>query len=102
MERQTGTKLGPQTEHSHLLEHTEQTQQQEITRTNQHKHLLQQKTAGTPTQKAIAFNKQFLNTVKHATKRTNRKVDKQTKKLHCEPILISNHQTTQTIKDTKN
>src|SRR6476619_6498463 len=30
------------------------------------------------------------------------KVDKQTKTLHCEPILISNHQTTQAIKDTKN
>src|SRR6476661_3092346 len=53
-------------------------------------------------QKATAFNKQFVNTVKHATKRTNRKVNKQTKKLHCEPILISNHQTTQAIKDTKN
>src|SRR6478609_1141076 len=45
----------------------------------------------TPIQKATAFNKQFVNTVKHATKRTNRKVDKQTKKLCCEPILISNH-----------
>src|SRR6476661_7857276 len=42
MERQTRTNLGPQTEHSHLLEHTEQTQQQEITRTNQQKHLLLQ------------------------------------------------------------
>src|SRR6478609_1115977 len=52
------------------------------------------KPAGTPIQKATAFNKQFINTVKHATKRTNRKVNKQTKKLHCEPILISNHQTT--------
>src|SRR6476469_11047004 len=45
MERQTGTKLGPQTEHSHLLEHTEQTQQQEITRTNQQKYQLQQQTS---------------------------------------------------------
>src|SRR6476469_4840863 len=60
------------------------------------------KPARTPIQKATAFNKQFANTVKHATKRTNRKVTKQTKKLHCEPILISNHQTTQAIKDTKN
>src|SRR6476469_891589 len=35
----------PQSEHSHLLEHTEQTQLQEITRTNQQKHLLQQQTS---------------------------------------------------------
>src|SRR6478736_2971423 len=56
---------------------------------------------GTHIQKVTAFNKQFANTVKHATKRTNRKVDKQTKKLHCKPILISNHQTIQAIKDTK-
>ena len=60
------------------------------------------KPARTPIQKATAFNKQFVNTVKHATKRTNRKVNKQTKKLQCEPILIFNHQTTQAIKDTKN
>src|SRR6476619_7601670 len=60
------------------------------------------KPARTPIQKAPAFNKQFVYTVKHATKRTNRKVDKQTKKLHCKPILISNHQTTQAIEDTKN
>src|SRR6478736_5495787 len=60
------------------------------------------KPARTPIQKATAFNKQFVNTVKHATKRTNRKVNKQKKKLHYEPILISNHQTTQAIKDTKN
>src|SRR6476661_6775729 len=33
------------TEHSHLLEHTEQTQQQEFTQTNQQKHLLQQQTS---------------------------------------------------------
>src|SRR6478609_10389147 len=60
------------------------------------------KPARTPIQEATAFNKQFVNTVKHATKRTNRKVNKQTKILHCEPILISNHQTTQAIKDTSN
>src|SRR6476619_1841822 len=60
------------------------------------------KPARTHIQKATAFNKQFVNTVKHATKRTHRKVDKQTKKLHCELILISNHQTTQAIKATKN
>src|SRR6476469_10759407 len=60
------------------------------------------KPARTPIQKATAaFNKTFVNTVKHATKRTNRKVNKQTKKLHCEPILISNHQATHAIKDTK-
>src|SRR6478609_1967018 len=33
------------------------------------------KPARTPIQKATAFNKQFANTVKHATKRTNRKVN---------------------------
>src|SRR6476469_7711571 len=43
-----------------------------------------------------------INTVKHATKRANRKINKRTKKLHCKLILISNHQTTQAIKDTKN
>jgi hypothetical protein len=43
-----------------------------------------------------------LKTVKHATKRTNRKINKHTKKLHCTPIIITTQQTSQAIKAAKN
>src|SRR5688572_32876226 len=43
----------------------------------------------TPEQKASAFNKQFVSTIQHATKTTNRKVDKHTKTLSSNPIHIT-------------
>ena len=40
------------------------------------------KPAISPQQKASSFNKQFVNTIQHATKNTNRDIDKHTKTYH--------------------
>src|SRR3989442_1349235 len=50
------------------------------------------KSAVTPQQKATAFNKQFVNTVKHMTKNSNRKIDKHTKSLVTNHIHITSFQ----------
>src|SRR5437867_8046154 len=55
------------------------------------------KPAITPQQKASAFNKQFVNTVNHATKTSNRKINKQTKALPSSPIHITSIQVSEAI-----
>src|SRR6267154_1662858 len=60
------------------------------------------KPALTPKQKAIAFNKQFVNVVKHATKRSNRKIDKHTRALPSTPILITSTQVSEAISHSSN
>src|SRR3989442_14001535 len=60
------------------------------------------KPAITPQQKANAFNKQFVNTIKHATKNTNRKIDKHTKALTPTPIQITSMQVSEAINASSN
>lgn len=60
------------------------------------------KPAVTPHQKATAFNKQFVNTVKHTTKPTNRQIDKHTKRLTPSQIIISSIQVSQAITNAPN
>src|SRR6188768_254182 len=52
--------------------------------------------------KSNEFNKQFVNVVKHSTKKSNRKIDKTTKALTTTPMQITNMQTFEAIKNTKN
>src|SRR6476661_1915441 len=78
MERQTCTKLGSQTEHSHLLEHTEQ---QEITRTNQQKHLFQQQTSQnihTESNRLQQTIRKHFKTCYQKNKQESRQTDKET------------------------
>ena len=56
----------------------------------------------TPHQKASAFNKQFINTVKHETKTSNRKIDKHTKALPVTPIHITSVQVSEAISKSSN
>merc|ERR1712240_365012 len=53
-------------------------------------------------QKTELFNKQFINTIKHQTQTTNRKIDRKTKRLHTEYIHITEEQTRHAIKHSKN
>src|SRR6476469_1334448 len=95
MERQTSTKLGPQTEHSHLLEHTERTQQQEITRTNQQKHLLQQQTrqnTHTESNRLQQTTRKHCKTCYQKNKQESRQTDKETT-LQTHPRLKSPNNT---------
>src|SRR6476469_8282807 len=76
--KKTLAKLGPQTEHPHLLEHTEQTQQQEITRTNQQKHLLQQQTSQNTHTESSRLQQAIHKHCKTCYQKKNRKVNEQT------------------------
>jgi hypothetical protein len=60
------------------------------------------KNAVTQQDKSNEFNKQFVNVVKHSTKKINRRIDKTTKALITTPIKITNMQTYEAIKNTKN
>ena len=60
------------------------------------------KNAITQQDKSNEFNKQFVNVVKHSTKKINRKIDKTTKALITTPIMITIMQTYEAIKNTKN
>ena len=59
------------------------------------------KIAVTQQDKSNEFNKQFVNVVKHSTKKINRRIDKNTKALTTTPIKITNMQTYEAIKNTK-
>ena len=103
MEKQTGTKLGSQKEHTHTYWNTLNSLNNKKTPEQTNKIInFNNKPAQTPQEKANAFNNQFVNTVKHATKRTNRKINRHTKKLPHTPIIITPQQTTQAIKAAKN
>jgi RNA polymerase subunit RPABC4/transcription elongation factor Spt4 len=60
------------------------------------------KPAHTNHQKATAFNKQFVNTILHKTKKTNRKIDKYTKTLPSNPITITTTQVHEAISKASN
>ena len=59
------------------------------------------KNAVTQQDKSNEFNRQFVNVVKHSTKKINRRIDKTTKALTTTPITITNMQTYEAIKNTK-
>ena len=60
------------------------------------------KEAITQQDKSKEFNKQFVNVVKHSTKKTNRKIDKTTKALTTTPIQSPASKPTKRSKNTKN
>ena len=60
------------------------------------------KPAIAPQQKASSFNKQFVNTIQHATKNTNREIDKHTKTLSPSPIHITTTQVHAAISSSTN
>src|SRR5688572_25675305 len=60
------------------------------------------KPAISPQQKASSFNKQFANTIQHATKNTNREIDKHTKTLPPSPIHLTTTQVLAAISSSTN
>ena len=59
------------------------------------------KNAITQQDKSNEFNKQFVNVVKHSTKKINRKIDKTTKALTTTPIMITHMKTMKRSKTLK-
>src|SRR5437867_11026831 len=99
MERHTGQNRRPQEKFSHFVEHLSGKKPPAQPNTVI---TIKDKPAITPQQKANAFNKQFVNTIKHATKNTNRKIDKHTKALTPTPIQITSMQVSEAIHASTN
>ena len=93
--------LGSQAQHTHSLEdHTWSIQQSTTTHT---KHItFNNKIATTPTHIANCFTKQFTNTVKHATHKTNRHINRATHNIQGYNITLTTYQVQEAIKQSKN
>ena len=96
--------LGSQAQHTHSLEdHTWSIQQSTTTHTK-HIHNIQQQNSNyrTPTHIANCFTKQFTNTVKHATHKTNRHINRPTHNIQGYNITLTTSQVQEAIKQSKN
>ena len=94
--------LGLQAQHTHSLEdHTWSIQQSTTTHTK-HIHNIQQQNAITPKHIANCFTKQFTNTVKHATHKTNRHINRATHNIQGYNVTLTNSQVQEAIKQSKN
>ena len=91
--------LGSQAQHTHSFEdHTWSIQQSTTTHT---KHIQQQNSNYTHTH-ANYFTKQFTNTVKHATHKTNRHINRATHNIQGYNITLTTSQVQEAIKQSKN
>ena len=99
---QQNRSLGSHAQHTHYLEdHTWSIQQSTTTHTK-HIHNIQQKIATTPKHIANCFTKQFTNTVKHATHKTNRHINRATHNIQGYNITLTTSQVQEAIKQSKN
>ena len=95
--------LGSQAEHSHSLEdHTWSIQQSTTTHTLNTSITFNNKIATTPKHIANCFTKQFTNTVKHATHKANRHINRATHNIQGYNITLTNSQVQEAIKQSKN
>ena len=94
--------LGSQAQHTHSWEdHTWSIQQSTTTHTK-HIHNIQQQNSNSPTHIANCFTKQFTNTVKHATHKTNRHINRATHNIQGYNITLTTSQVQEAIKQSKN
>ena len=94
--------LGSQAQHTHSLEdHTWSIQQSTTTHTNT-SITFNNKIATTPTHIANCFTKQFTNTVKHTTHKTNRHINRATHNIQGYNITLTTSQVQEAIKQSKN
>ena len=94
--------LGSQAQHTHSLEdHTRSIQQSTTTHTK-HFHNIHQQIATTPKHIANSFTKQFINTFKHATHKTNRHINRATHAIQGYNITLNTSQAKEAIKQSKN
>ena len=92
--------LGSHAQHTHSLEdHTWSIQQSTTTHTSI---TFNNKIATTPKHIANCFTKQFTNTVKHATHKTNRRINRATHNIQGYNITLTTSQVQEAIKQSKN
>ena len=94
--------LGSQAQHTHSLEdHTWSIQQSTTTHTK-HIHNIQQQNSNYTHTHCELFHKQFTNTVKHATHKTNRHINRATHNIQGYNITLTTSQVQEAIKQSKN
>ena len=94
--------LGSQAQHTESLEdHTWSIQQSTTTHTK-HFHNIQQQNRTTPKPIADCITKQFTNTVKQATHKTNRHINRATHNIQGYNITLTSSQVQEAIKQSKN
>ena len=94
--------LGSQAQHAHSLEdHTWSIQQSTTTHTK-HIHNIQQQDSKYTQSHCEFFTKQFTKTVKHATPKTNRSINRAKQNIQGYNITLTTSQVQETIKQSKN
>ena len=94
--------LGSHAQHTHSLEdHTWSIQQSTTTHTK-HIHNIQQQNSNYTHTHCELFTKQFTNTVKHATHKTNRHINRATHNIQGYNITLTTSQVQEAIKQSKN
>ena len=89
-------------QNTHTVENHTWDRKQKPTQTHNNTISFSDKTATTHRHIANAFNKQFTNTIKHTTSRTNRVVDRNISKLNTTYIQLTKAQIQDAIKNSKN
>ena len=94
--------LGSQAQHTHSLEdHTWSIQQSTTTHTK-HIHNIQQQNSNYTHTHCELFHQKFTNTVKHATHKTNRHINRTTHNIQGYNITLTTSQVQEAIKQSKN
>ena len=94
--------LGSQAQHAHSLEDLIQTIQQNTSTAQNTSITFNNEIATTPKHIGNCFTKQFTNTVKHATHKTNRSINRATHKIQGYNITLTTTLVQGAIKQSKN
>ena len=92
--------LGPQAQHTHYLE--DHTYNRTPPTTLSNSITFNNKITNAPKHIANCFTKQFTNTVKHATRKTNRSIDRATQNIQGYNITLTTSQVQEAINQIKN
>ena len=95
--------LGSQAQHAHSLEDNTRCIQQSTSTHTKHIHNIQHQNSNhTQTHCELFLTKQFTNTVKHATHKTNRYTNRATHNIQGYNIILTTTQVQEAIKQSKN
>ena len=94
--------LGSQAQHTHSLEDHTWSIQQSTTRHTKHFQNIQQQNSNYTQTHGEMFHQQFTNTVRHATHKTNRHINRATHNIQGYNITLTTAQVQEAIKQSKN
>ena len=94
--------LGSQAQHTHYVEDNTRYIQQSTSTHTKHIHNIQKQNSNHSKHNANYFTKQFTNTVRHATNKTNRYINRATQQIQGYNITLTTTQVHEAIKQSKN